>query len=59
MVISIKKISNEELEKIKGGTSVTVWAGIIYSTIIIFIPVFLTISISLSAVSNGQFILSK
>lgn len=37
MVISIKKISNEELEKIKGGTSVTVWAGIIYSTIIIFI----------------------
>ena len=37
MVINIKKINIEELENIKGGTTITVWTGIIYSTIIIFI----------------------
>ena len=30
-------MANEELEKIKGGTSITVWSGIICSTIVIFI----------------------
>ena len=36
-MISIKTIVNDELEKIKGGTTITVWTGVIVSTIAIFI----------------------
>ena len=36
-MINIKKISSEELNNIKGGTTISVWTGIIYSSIIIFI----------------------
>lgn len=33
----MKEISNEQLENIKGGTAMTVWTGIIISTIVIFV----------------------
>ena len=36
-MINIKTIVNEQLENIKGGTSITIWSGIIISTIAIFI----------------------
>ncbi len=35
-MIRIRTILNEELESIKGGTSFSVWTGIIVSTIVIF-----------------------
>lgn len=41
MVIKIKTIVNEELEEIKGGTSLTVWSGIIISTIAVFLAGFI------------------
>jgi len=36
-VISISRISEEKLEKIKGGATVTVWTGIAIASIIIFL----------------------
>lgn len=36
-MIRIRTILNKELETIKGGTSVSVWTGIIVSTIVIFV----------------------
>lgn len=36
-MINIKQIVNEDLENIKGGTSITVWTGIVCSAIVIFI----------------------
>lgn len=36
-MIKIEILASTELENIKGGTSITVWSGIIISTITIFI----------------------
>lgn len=36
-VIKIQSLKNEDLENIKGGTSITVWSGIVCASIIIFI----------------------
>ena len=36
-MISIQKLNYEELENIKGETTISVWTGILYSTIVIFI----------------------
>ena len=36
-MIKIQSLKNEDLENIKGGTSITVWYGIVCASIIIFI----------------------
>ena len=36
-MIRIRTILNKDLETIKGGTSVSVWTGIIVSAIVIFV----------------------
>lgn len=36
-MIRIRTILNEELETIKGGTSFSVWTGMIITTIVIFV----------------------
>jgi len=36
-VINIHKISDNELEKIKGGAAISVWTGIAIAAIVIFI----------------------
>ena len=36
-MIKIKKIDTEQLEKIKGGTMISVWTGIVIAAVVIFI----------------------
>lgn len=36
-MIKIEKISNKNLEKIKGGASITVWGGVLIAAAIVFI----------------------
>ena len=36
-MVKISKISDENLEKIKGGTTISVWTGIAVAAIIIFV----------------------
>lgn len=36
-MVKIEKIENKELEKIKGGATVSVWTGILISSAIVFL----------------------
>ena len=36
-MVKISKISDENLERIKGGTTISIWTGIAIASIIIFI----------------------
>lgn len=36
-MIKIKKLSEEKLENIKGGATITLWTGIVIASLIVFI----------------------
>lgn len=35
-MVNIKKIREEQLDKIKGGATVSIWTGVLIATVIIF-----------------------